>query len=910
MMTYFKNLKVRSKIYVGFGIVLAALVLTIGIIFGGLQSVNKSFDNVDELVKDAEIVARLQSDIARVDAKTLIWLRTQNEETLQQVKTENKEVQASLEETKAAIQNPERAEELRKVDAAYDNFYNGVLQVEEYMTQRNDLVLNTMDKIGPQARRMITDVAEGAYNDGDYETATYAGFANQYLLLARFYANKFLLDNKEEDKKSFEKHWASLQVEFKKLDRSTQNPKRREILAEVRSMMPEYEEAFNQAHEIILARNEVISSNIIDEALAISASGNKIQESVVVDKNKYIDEFKDTKNALMTQTSIVGLIGFLASLGIAYFMARQITTPVNKIRESVSALSEGRLTEEIPGGDTKDEIGEMARSLSEFREEAVQAIQAKSGVEGASTGIMMTDKDLKIIFMNDSQVNMLKDAQEDIRKDIPGFDVNSLVGQSVDQFYKDPVNQRQILANLNTTNESRVEIGGRTFDLYANPAFSKSGERLGTSIEWVDRTVELAIGDEIKEIIDMASSGNLDKRIKLDGKDGFFHQVSEGINDLADVIKKVTDDLARNLKSLSQGDLNARITKDYEGVFKDLKDDFNTTSEKLAQIAGAIKGIAVEVKGSADEMADSSEGLSSRVEEQASTLEETASSMEELTSTVKTNAESAQEASDAANKTRGIAERGSQVANDAGTAMEKINESSKQITEIINVIDEIAFQTNLLALNAAVEAARAGDAGRGFAVVAQEVRTLAQRSAQSSKDIKALIDDSSRQVGDGVELVQTAVSSLKDIYDSIDSVSNTISQIASASAEQATSLDEVNQAVMEMDSVTQQNASMAQQSRNIAQVMQDKSEDLTETVAFFKLDGAEDLVSTSASRHKTAPVPEAANRAPANNGGAHHNGGAEYAKATGTGGNGSAQAAIQAENELQSSDNDADWKEF
>lgn len=630
----------------------------------------------------------------------------------------------------------------------------------------------------------------------------------------------------------------------------------------------------------------------IEELQTQSVYGNQATlANRLLEEEKALDALLlDVRDKTMIANAVVVLIAVVLS-GL---VAKLILQPVIAITASVRKVADGDMQEEIPYADLKDQIGDIARALTELREDHVHASRALGGMTNASSNIMMADPDLNITFMNKSQEKMLRNAESDLKQVLPNFNVGNLIGQNIDQFHANPSHQRQLLGALQTSYSTRISVAGRTFDLFANPSFSKSGQRLGTTIEWVDRTAELAIADEIKTMIDAASSGDLDNRIILDGKEGFFLEVSEGINNLAAVMQDVANDLAVNLNALAAGNLTSRIDADYNGIFKQLKDDYNATAEKLSSIVGRIKNISIDVSSNSNEMAESSNGLANRAEQQASTLEETAASMEELTSTVKANADNAKEVNDSAISTRKIAERGSQVANDAGHAMEKINESSKQITDIINVIDEIAFQTNLLALNAAVEAARAGDAGRGFAVVAQEVRTLAQRSAQSSKDIKELIDGSSKQVSEGVDLVQTAVGSLQQIYDAIDGVADTIGQIANASSEQATSLDELNQAVMEMDSMTQQNAAMAQQSRNGSQLMLEKSMELSEMVSFFKLDDSDVQITpvgskSSLDKPRLSVVAETSRLEKK----VAASGGASGAKVT-----------------ANDADNDADWKEF
>ena len=395
--------------------------------------------------------------------------------------------------------------------------------------------------------------------------------------------------------------------------------------------------------------------------------------------------------------------------------------------------------------------------------------------------------------------------------------------------------------------DSRNEIGemSRAVQVFKDNALEKKrmdeAERQRLEAERkaaeAQREREQAIAREIANLIDAVAKGNLNSRIDLAGKDGFYKTMSEGINRLTDTVQGAVTDIARVLGALAEGDLGQRITKEYQGAFDRLKADVNATSAKLGEIVGQISEATEAISQASAEVSSGSADLAERTEQQASSLEETAASMEELGATVRTSAENAQRANRMAGDARGAAEQGGVVAGAAINAMRAIADASRKITDIIGVIDEIAFQTNLLALNAAVEAARAGDAGKGFAVVAQEVRVLAQRSAQASKEIKTLILNSDNQVQSGVELVKKAGDSLAGIVSGVQQVASLIGEIASASAEQASALDEINSAVASMDEMTQKNAALVEETTAAAQSMTGQASDLRSQMAFFKLAG-------------------------------------------------------------------------
>ncbi|PLR28906.1 methyl-accepting chemotaxis protein [Caulobacter zeae] len=320
----------------------------------------------------------------------------------------------------------------------------------------------------------------------------------------------------------------------------------------------------------------------------------------------------------------------------------------------------------------------------------------------------------------------------------------------------------------------------------------------------------------------------------------------------------VMEEIATGLNRLAEGDLTYRVDAAFPADYKRLQSDFNGAIAQMEEAMRTIVHAANGIGAGSDEIASAADDLSRRSEQQAASLEETAAALDEITATVRRSSTGAQEASRVVGSTRADAERSSVVVKGAVDAMQQIEKSSTEISQIIGVIDEIAFQTNLLALNAGVEAARAGDAGKGFAVVAQEVRALAQRSAEAAKEIKTLISTSSQQVNQGVSMVGQTGEALQAIVSKVGEIDALVSEIAASGQEQATGLNQVNAAVNQMDQTVQQNAAMVEQSTAASHSLKGEANGLMQMISRFQVSGAEARRASAgggSTRRAAAPPP-------------------------------------------------------
>ncbi|MBB2753881.1 UNVERIFIED_ORG: methyl-accepting chemotaxis protein [Rhizobium aethiopicum] len=395
-------------------------------------------------------------------------------------------------------------------------------------------------------------------------------------------------------------------------------------------------------------------------------------------------------------------------------------------------------------------------------------------------------------------------------------------------------------------------------DLDANIPFADRRDEIGQMARAVGvfkqngakvRELDAAGADKRAKVIEMQKS--IDAVITAAAAGDFTHRAPEefgypdlnriviGLNQLIASVDHGVAETRRVISALANGDLTENMRGEFQGSFAELQDNVNATMTNLRAVLGEVRAAVDIINGGAGEMRIASGDLSQRTEQQAASLEETSSALEEITVAVKHSTERALEASHMVDETKKGTSQSSDVVSQAVSAMGRIEQASGEIGKIISVIDEIAFQTNLLALNAGVEAARAGEAGKGFAVVAQEVRELAQRSANAAKDIKVLINRSSDEVHSGVKLVTATGEALGHIQDQVVKIDEHVRSIATAAREQSTGLSEVSTAVNQMDQVTQQNAAMVEESTAATNRLAEEAANLARLIARFKLDAAQ-----------------------------------------------------------------------
>ena len=495
-----------------------------------------------------------------------------------------------------------------------------------------------------------------------------------------------------------------------------------------------------------------------------------------------------------------------------------------RIVDVVSSYADGKLDvpmDRLPGQKARisESIDRVQGSLRDAAAAAITNMRVVQALNKASANVMIADNSNTIIFMNPTVEEMMRRNEPELRKVLPQFDAGKLVGQNIDIFHKNPAHQRGLLEGLRTSFRTQISVGSLHFGLTANPILDEKGQRIGTVVEWIDRTVEVGIENEVASLVNGASHGDFSRRLEVAGKVGFFATLTQGMNQLMETSEQGLTDVSDLLAAFAQGDLTQRIERDYEGLFGEVKDNANSTAESLTRVLGEVRAASDALTGAANQVSATAQSLSQSASEQASSVEETTSQVEHMSVSISQN-------SDNAKVTDGMSTKTSKEALDGGVAVSETVTAMKQIAAKISIVDDIAYQTNLLALNAAIEAARAGEHGKGFAVVAAEVRKLAERSQEAAKEIGGL-------AGSSVTTAERAGKLLQEIVPSIQKTSELVQEIAAASAEQSESVVQIGGAMGQLSKATQQNASASEQLAATSEELSGQAEQLQQSIAFF-----------------------------------------------------------------------------
>jgi len=578
------------------------------------------------------------------------------------------------------------------------------------------------------------------------------------------------------------------------------------------------EDAVRMANAEMLPALDVYLAHIKD---MVALQGKLMEKGVASAEETYA-------GARTLMLALAGLAVLLAA-GAAWLVTRSITRPMARAVAVAQSLAAGRY-DDVIGIASPDETGMLLRALGETQtalqgaaNAAAENTRIKNALDKCTTNVMIADAANQIVYMNETVAAMMQRNESDLRKSLPQFDARKLIGETIDVFHKNPAHQRGMLAALKTTHRTQIQVGDLYFGLIANPILDAKGERVGTVVEWSDRTAEVGVEKEVAAIVAGASQGDFGQRLSMAGKEGFFANLSKGMNQLLDTSEQGLTDVSEVLAAFAEGDLTKRIERDYAGLFGKVKDNANTTADNLTRVMGEVRAAADALTGAANQVSATAQSLSQAASEQASSVEETTASIELISASISQN-------SDNARVTDGMATKASKEAGEGGAAVTQTVSAMKQIAQKISIVDDIAYQTNLLALNAAIEAARAGEHGKGFAVVAAEVRKLAERSQEAAKEIGDL-------AGNSVSTAERAGKLLDEIVPSIQKTSELVQEIAAASSEQSQSVTQIGGAMGQLSKATQQNASASEELAATSEELSGQAEQLQQSVAFFNLGG-------------------------------------------------------------------------
>lgn len=580
------------------------------------------------------------------------------------------------------------------------------------------------------------------------------------------------------------------------------------LMVRMEQAQAKVEPMYRRTLELALAGDVEAAARMLNDEVTPAAAEveNLARESIALQERRMAEAYAQAQAGYRSVRVWLGVISLalLAVAGaVAAVITRSFTRPIAMATATARALAAGRLDTPI-AIHGRDEMAEMLLSLRHVQEELQR-------------------------FSSEMALLIRLQAGEDIAHRMPE-DFEGTYGE--------------LARGVNQVLFEHIDAMRESFELmarYAQGDLSGSARRYPGQRAFMHEALDAAkanlaaINGDIQRLAAAAGQGDFSARGDESRYDHAFRDMIRGLNRLMDQAEAGLSDVGRVMAAVADGDLDAHISRHYEGAFGELARSTNRTVAQLSRIVARIQEASGEIQRAAEEILAGNDDLARRTEQQAASLEETAASMGQLTATVRRNADTARQASELAVDAAAAASQGGAVVGQVVSTMAEIQRASHRIVDIIGVIDSIAFQTNILALNAAVEAARAGEQGRGFAVVASEVRALAQRSAAAAKEIKELITDSVEKVAAGNALVDQAGQTIEATVERVRRVTSFIADISRASAEQTVGIEQVSRTVSQLDDNTQQNSAMVEEAHAAARGLEAQAQALVDAVAAFRL---------------------------------------------------------------------------
>lgn len=725
----FNALSVKARLFAGFGLVLAMLgglvvvsvtaVSGIGSVFNGFQTEARVAAELNTIYKDmaqarlADLGYRASADPALAD------------EVTHHIDAMRSDVAAVM----SVAVNPQRQAELRTVATDLEAYASAFAGFSSATAARESLVAE-VGQLGIEHRRNIGRL-HSLLDERGVETLAYRALrASELFLVTRVRIDRFFGGMPESEFDTAAKPLADTLATLEALASAALTAEEMEVARTSIEGVRTFRSTTEAARDAELLRREriaaldAVAERFVEAAIAADASAMAAQSALGAEAESRIA-------GSISTTTIVAAAAVLAGLALATIIARWIGGAIAAMAASMRRLAEGDLGVTVAGAEHDHELGQMARALQRFKENAqrVQNLEAE-----------------------------------------------------------------QVAARAATMRE---------------------------------------LADAFGAAVEAASRGDFSTRVQARFDDPSLNALVQGLNQMMADVSSAMDETARVMSQVADGDLSHRMQGRFDGAFAALQRDVNATVDRLAEVVSGIAVVSDEIAAASEEIASGATQVSSRAEQQAAAVEETSATMTEMASSISSSADSAQRAAALVRENATRADGGRAVADAARDAMQRIEQSSERITDIVSIIDSIAFTTNLLALNASVEAARAGEVGRGFAVVAAEVRTLAGRTAESAKEIRALIDESAVHVKDGVEQVGQTQTALNQIARGAAEVTTAIDEVSMAAREQASGASEITSAINQIDQLTQANAALAEESASSAAGLAEQTMKLKGLVSAF-----------------------------------------------------------------------------